>query len=155
MAIGHLYRYKFLVRMMSQTEDYALRHFPFYLASHSYALTWFALLPNQSRASWADLVEAFTARFHSVTIRVTPEQVKAVRPLECETMPEFIMRWVDTRLHHFQTASEYQMVQDRLETMGGSLASTSADPPSTFVELLKQAHEQISSDKMDTSCNRV
>ena len=98
-AIGHLFRYTTMIRLMSQTEEYALRNFPFSLAVNSCAFKWFATLPKQSIIYWTDLVEAFMARFHDYTIRVNSSQVQAVRPLSCETSFEFIMRWMDTRLH--------------------------------------------------------
>lgn len=95
-AIGHLFRYLAVVQLMSENEAYALRNFPFSLASHSYTLKWFASLPKQSLASWADLVEAVVARFNEYTVVVTLEQMQAMRPLASETRTEFVKRWLDT-----------------------------------------------------------
>ena len=155
MAIGHLYRYLFLVRMMSQTEEYAVRNFPFSLSTYSHALTWFARLPKQSVSSWNNLMEAFVARFHDYIVRVTPEQIQALRPLESETIPEFILRWIDTCLHQYQLRPEVEMVRECIQAMRDYFVPTSSVPPSTFRELLKQAQERTTPDMMDTSCNMV
>ena len=131
-TIGHPFRYLAVVQLMSQDEAYALRHFPFSLASHSHALKWFASLSKRSLTSWADLVEAFIGRFHEYTVEVTPEQVRAVRPLACETTAEFVKRWLNTRLRCPYLRPEPQMVQDCLKTLEGRHDST-PEPPTDHV----------------------
>ena len=152
--MGHLFRYLAVVQLMSQNEAYAPRNFPFSLASHSYALKWFASLPKQSLASWADLVEAFVARFNEYTVVVTLEQMQAMRPLASETTTEFVKRWLDTRLRCPYLRPEREMVQDCLKTLEGYYDPMSG-PPITFADLLRQIQELELPDKMDVSCNMV
>ena len=137
MAMGHLFRYMTLVRILSQDESPALWNFPFSLATDSYALSWFAKLPHESVASWTDLVEAFIARFHDYTVKVTPEQMETMRPLSCETTAEFIMRWMDMRMRCYHPHSETHMVRECIAAMKGTYP-----PVVTFAELLKQVPEQ-------------
>lgn len=144
--LRHLLRYHALVRLKKQGTDYALRHFPFSLACHSTALLWFAKLPEKSLASGADLVEAFMARFHDYSVRVTPDQLKAVRPLKCESDAQFIQ--LDTRLHVPYQHPESKMVREcafALDKGHGSL-------PPTFAEWLKQVHSRGLIKLKDISC---
>ena len=57
--LSHLLRYHALVRLKKQGTDYALRHFPFSLASRSTALLWFAKLQEKSLAGRLSFQKAF------------------------------------------------------------------------------------------------
>lgn len=51
-------------------------HSDIFHSLYRYALVWFANLPRQATMSWANLVEAFIARFHDYAVQVTPSQVR-------------------------------------------------------------------------------
>ena len=98
--------------------EHSLWDFPFSLAADSYALQWFASLPEQTVGSWPDLVEAFVARFHDYAVRVTAEQVNVVRPLRHESANQFVLRWLDARLLSTPAQSEARMVRDCISALG-------------------------------------
>ena len=73
------------------------------------------------------------ARFHDYDIQVSQEQMKTLRPLGTETPTEFILRWLDIRMHCPQPSSEKQMVQECIEA-----AQLTYLQANTFYELQKQ-----------------